>query len=178
MANDVVTDGKIGISLTTTYASISSTSTVFFPAAPGATVHTSNNGRYMFVRAQSDINAFDAVIISTYEDSAAASPIPRAVSMTTTNAAALGYAPVGFAQVAISSSNYGWVCMNGMPKVNLANGTNPKLPLYTTATAGFLSNTTVSAGYVQGIVASTSAVGATAVLCLASYPHLMTSNPV
>lgn len=176
---DFTTNGQIGIDLTATYASVSAgTTSGFPPAAPGATVHTSNNGRYMFVRAESDIAQYNAVVISSFSDSASLTPIPRAVPVTTTNAAALGYPPVGFAQVAIASSYYGWVCMNGTPRVNVAAGTNPKLPLYTTATAGTLSNTTVSAGYIQGIVAMTSAASASSPVCFANNVGLMTSNPV
>ena len=116
---DYVTDGKIGIDLTATYASTSAGSTTLFPVTPGTRVNTSNNGVYMFVRAESTINAFDAVIMSTYANSASLTPVMRAVPVTTTNAAALGFNMVGFAQTAIASSYYGWVGLNGMLKVNL-----------------------------------------------------------
>jgi hypothetical protein len=46
---DYVTDGKIGIDLTATYASTSAGSTTLFPVTPGTRVSTSNNGVYMFV---------------------------------------------------------------------------------------------------------------------------------
>lgn len=176
---DIVTDGKIGIDLTAIYASTSAGSTTTLaPAMPGARVTTTNNGVYMFVRAESDIAQFDAVVISTFADSASTTAIPRAVPVTTTNAAALGYPPVGFAQVAITSAYYGWVCLNGMPRVNLLVACQPKVPLYTTATAGKLDDTTVSAGYIQGIVANTSAASASAPYCMVNNAGLMTSNPV
>lgn len=175
---DYVTDGRIGIDLTATYASTSVGSTNILPATPGATVQTSNNGRYMFARAASTVGQYDAVIFSTFGDSASQTPVLGAVPITTTNAAALGYAPVGFAQVAVASAYFGWFCMNGLPRVNLLIACQPKVPLYTTSTPGALDDTTVSAGYVQGIVANTSATSASAPYCLASYPHLMTSNPV
>ena len=175
---DYVTDGKIGIDLTATYASTSAGSTSLFPVTPGSRVTTSNNGVYMFVRAESDIAAYDAVIMSTFADSASLTPVMRAVPVTTTNAAALGYNMVGFAQNAIASSYYGWVGINGLLKVNLLIACNPKVPLYTTATAGKLDDTTVSAGYIQGVVANTSATSASAPYCMVNNAGLMTSNPV
>ena len=175
---DYVTDGKIGIDLTATYASTSAGSTSLFPVTPGSRVTTSNNGVYMFVRAESDIAAYDAVIMSTFADSASLTPVMRAVPVTTTNAAALGYNMVGFAQNAIASSYYGWVGINGLLKVNLLIACNPKVPLYTTGTAGKLDDTTVSAGYIQGIVANTSATSASAPYCMVNNAGLMTSNPV
>ena len=175
---DYVTDGKIGIDLTATYASTSAGSTSLFPVTPGSRVTTSNNGVYMFVRAESDIAAYDAVIMSTFADSASLTPVMRAVPVTTTNAAALGYNMVGFAQNAIASSYYGWVGINGLLKVNLLIACNPKVPLYTTSTAGKLDDTTVSAGYIQGVVANTSATSASAPFCMVNNAGLMTSNPV
>ena len=175
---DYVTDGKIGIDLTATYASTSAGSTSLFPVTPGSRVTASNNGVYMFVRAESDIAAYDAVIMSTFADSASLTPVMRAVPVTTTNAAALGYNMVGFAQNAIASSYYGWVGINGLLKVNLLIACNPKVPLYTTSTAGKLDDTTVSAGYIQGIVANTSATSASAPYCMVNNAGLMTSNPV
>jgi len=175
---DYVTDGKIGIDLTATYASTSAGSTTLFPVTPGTRVNTSNNGVYMFVRAESDIAAYDAVIMSTFADSASLTPVMRAVPVTTTNAAALGYNMVGFAQNAIASSYYGWVGINGLLKVNLLIACNPKVPLYTTSTAGKLDDTTVSAGYIQGVVANTSATSASAPYCMVNNAGLMTSNPV
>lgn len=175
---DYVTDGKIGIDLTAIYASTSAGSTSLFPAKSGDMVSTTNNGRYIFARAESTVAQYDAVIFSTFGDSASATPVLRAVPITTTNAAALGYNMVGFAQVAVTSAYYGWFCINGVVKVNLLVACQPKVPLYTTATAGSLDDTTVSAGYVVGIVANTSATSASAPYCVASWPHLITSNPV
>lgn len=175
---DYVTDGKIGIDLTATYASTSAGSTSLFPVTTGTQVQASNNGRYIFARAESDIAQFDAVIFSTYADSASLTPMLRAVPITTTNAAALGYSMVGFAQTSIASSYYGWIALNGSVRVNLLGSCQPKVPLYTTATAGKLDDATVSAGYIQGIVANTSANSASAPFCIVNNPGLVTSNPV
>lgn len=179
MAADYVTDGKIGIDLTATYASTSAGSTSLWPANPGDTVRTNNEGVYVFARAQSDISTYDCVIFSTYTDSAATTPTLRAVPITTTNAAALGYNKIGFAQTSIASSYYGWIAMNGSNlRVNVLIAAQPKVPLYTTATAGKLDDATVSAGYCVGVVLNTSATSASAPFCTAQWPHLITSNPV
>jgi len=175
---DFVTDGKIGVDLTATYASTSAGSTTLFPVSVGTQVMTSNNGRYVFARAESDIAQFDAVIFSTYGDSASLTPILRANPITTALAAATGYPMVGFAQNAITSGQYGWIGLNGVLRVKLLVGCNPRVPLYTTATAGQLDDTTVSAGYIQGIVANTSATSASAPFCIVNNAGLMTSNPV
>lgn len=175
---DYVTDGKLGIDLTAIFASASGASYPALPFTPGTRVTTSNNGVYMFARAASTVNQFDCVVFSTFGDSASLTPILGAVPVTTTNAAALGYPPVGFAQVAVTSAYYGWFALNGVVRVNLAVSCNPKVPLYTTATAGVLDDATVSAGYVNGLVANTSAASASAPYCLANNVNLITSNPV
>ena len=170
---DYVTDGKIGIDLTATYASTSAGSTTLFPVTPGTRVTTSNNGVYIFARAESDIAAYDAVIMSTYADSASSTPVLRAVPVTTTNAKDLGFNMVGFAQTAIASSYYGWIGINGVLKVSLLVACQPKVPLYTTGTAGKLDDTTVSAGFIQGIVANTSATSASAPFCVVNNAGLI-----
>jgi hypothetical protein len=170
---DYITDGKIGVDLTATYASTSAGSTTLFPVTPGTRVNTTNNGVYVFARAESDISQFDAVIMSTYADSASSTPVLRAVPVTTTNAKDLGFNMVGFAQTAIASSYYGWIGINGVLQVNLLVACQPKVPLYTTATAGKLDDTTVSAGYIQGVVANTSATSASAPFCVVNNAGLM-----
>ncbi len=174
---DFVTDLKIGIDLTATYASTSAGSTILLPANPGDVVGTTRNGRYMFARADSTVSQYDCVIFNVVSDSASLTPIIRAMPITTTNAAAGGVggpgAGVGFAQVAVTSAYYGWFCINGQPRVNLLIGCNPRVPLYTTATAGSLDDTTVSAGMIQGLQANTSATSASAPFCTANYPQIM-----
>ena len=65
-------------------------------------------------------------------------------------------------------SYYGWFALNGSVRVNVAAGTQPKVLLYTTSTAGVLSGTTVSAGLVVGLTANTSAASASAPYCMAN----------
>ncbi len=170
---DFVTDGKIGIDLTAIYASTSAGSTSFFPATPGARVTGSNNSVYMFARAVSTIAQYDVVVFSVYADSASVTAVPAACPITTTNVAALGFAQVGFAQVAITSAYYGWIALQGSRlRVNCLIAAQPKVPLYTTATAGSLDDTTVSAGYVTGVVINTSATSASAPFAIINNPFV------
>jgi hypothetical protein len=169
---DYVTDGKIGIDLTATYASTSATSLTALPFTPGTRVGISNDGAAIFARAESTINQYDCVLISTFGDSASGTPILRAVPATTALAASLGFPKVGFAQVAVTSGYYAWFHVGGLPRVNLLIACQPKVPLYTTTTAGSLDDTTVSAGLIQGLVANTSATSASAPYCVATYPQL------
>ena len=94
--------------------------------------------------------------------------------MTTTNSASSKR--VGFAQTSIASGSYGWVQTGGVPVVKLAASCLPNVPLYTTATAGTLDDAVVSGGLVAGIVATVSASGATAVTCVAGYPHVLSGS--
>lgn len=181
--SDYLVGGRIGIDLTATYLSASAASTVPLPTRPGDVVFTTNNGRYIFVRAESTICTNMAVILGFYGDSAtviASAPIVRAVPLTTTNAApGTAYSnQVGFAQTSIDSARYGWIQLEGLGNCNLLIACNPKVPLYTTATAGSLDDATVSAGYVLGIMALTSATSASAPLCWFHDVHIVTSNPV
>lgn len=175
---DYVQDGKIGIDLTAVYASTSAGSVSLMPAKPGDRCNTTNNGVYMFARCASDTAQFDTVIFSSFADSASLTASQAFVPITTTNAAALGYNMIGFCQNSVASSYYTWVCVNGQPRVNTLIACQPKVPLYTTATAGKLDDATVSAGYVVGVVLNTSATSASAPYAVASWPHLITSNPV
>ena len=171
---DYVTDGKIGVDLTAIYASTSAGSSTQWPAMPGDKVLGSNNSTYMFARAESTIAAYDCVIFSTYADSAGTTPYPRAVPITTSNAASLGWAPVGFAQTAITSAYYGWIAMEGTRlKVNCLIAAQPKVPMYTTSTAGSLDDATVSAGYLVGVVLNTSATSASAPLAMIQNAHTL-----
>lgn len=175
---DFVTDGKIAVDLTATYASTSANSTAYWPATPGTRVNGNNNSVYMFARAGSTIAAYDAVIFTTLGDSASTTPTPNAVPLTIAGASAT-YGPnmIGIAQTAIASANYGWIALNGSRlKVNCLIACQPKLPLFATATAGSLDDTTVSAAEVAGIIINTSATSASAPLAFVNWPHIIGSN--
>ncbi len=164
------TSGLIGVDLTGVYASTSAASPTQLPFPPGTRVTTDGNGVAVFARAESNCSQFDVVVFSTYADSASATPILRAVPVTTTNMAALGWPQVGFAQTSVASANYAWFHLQGMVRVNCLIACQPLVPLYTTGTAGKLDDTTVSAGYIAGVVANTSATSASAPYCIVNNP--------
>jgi hypothetical protein len=144
----------IGVSLEYTDASPS--------FAVGTTVNLSDGGQAVYVRASSDVAQYSAVSVRVDN---------TVVPITTTNSA--NSKVVGFAQASIASAYYGWVQIGGKPVVKLAASCLPAVPLYTTATAGTLDDAVVSGGLVAGIVALTTASGATALTCVAGYPHVL-----
>ena len=131
--------------------------------AVGTTVNLNDGGQAVYVRASSDVAQYSAVSVR-FDNTV--------VPITTTNSA--NSKVVGFAQASIASAYYGWVQIGGKPVVKLAASCLPFVPLYTTATAGTLDDTVVSGGLVAGIVALTTASGATALTCVAGYPHVLT----
>ena len=129
----------------------------------GTTVNLDDGGQAVYVQAASAVSQYDAVAVLGDN---------TVVPLTTTNSA--NSKVVGFAQVSIAAASYGWVQIGGKPVVKLAASCNPAVPLYTTATAGTLDDAVVSGGLVAGIVALTTASGATALTCVAGYPHVLT----
>jgi len=144
-----VVSSLIGVNLTRT------DTTAVFPL--GTLVNLSDGGQAMYVKAStSALSTFGACLIG-------ANGI--AMLLTTTNAAA---APggagvrVGFAQVSIATSNYGWVQTGGSPMVELATSCAQSVPLFTTSTAGVLDDATITAGYLAGCFLQTTISTATA----------------
>ena len=129
----------------------------------GTTVNLDDGGQAIYVQAASTCATYAAVAVQVDN---------TVVPLTTTNSAASK--AVGFAQVSIASAYYGWVQLGGKPRVNVATACEPSVPLFTTATAGVLDDATVTGGLVAGIVATTSAASASAVTCIAGYPHVAT----
>jgi len=151
----VSTSGVIGVALGNT-----DTSPQF---NVGTSVNLDDGGQAVYVQAASAVALYDAVSVRFNN---------TVVPISTTNSA--NSKAVGFAQVSIAASEYGWVQIGGKPVVKLAASCLPFVPLYTTATAGTLDDALVSGGLVAGIVAVTTASGATALTCVAGYPHVLT----
>jgi hypothetical protein len=150
----VSTSGVIGVALGNT-----DTSPQF---NVGTSVNLDDGGQAVYVQAASAVAQYDAVSVR-FDNTV--------VPITTTNSA--NSKAVGFAQTSIASAAYGWVQIGGKPVVKLAASCLPAVPLYTTATAGTLDDAAVSGGLVAGIVAVTTASGATALTCVAGYPHVL-----
>lgn len=130
------------------------------PKVPvGTTVTLSDGGEAMYVRATSTIAQYDACIIINTSSATGASI--GCVPVTTTNA--LTSQRIAFAQTAIASADYGWVHLKGNDiRVKTLIACQPAVPLFTTATAGSLDDTVVTAGYCLGVVLMTSATSASA----------------
>ena len=132
--------------------------------ATGTVVNLNDGGQALYVQAASEVSQYMAVAVLADN---------TVVPLTTTNAATSKR--IGFAQASIVSAQYGWVQVGGVPVVKLAASCLPNVPLFTTATAGTLDDATVSGngvGLVVGIVATATASGATAITCVAGYPHV------
>jgi hypothetical protein len=125
----------------------------------GTIVDVSDGARAIYVQATSTIAQYDAVIVINTSSAAGASI--GCVPVTTTNA--LTSQRLAFAQTAIASSSYGWVHLSGNSiRVKALIACQPAVPLFTTATAGSLDDTTVTAGYCLGVVLMSSATSASA----------------
>lgn len=117
----------------------------------GTQVQCDNAALFEYVYAKSTVAVYDAVCIST---SGNAQPVSTAL--------AVSIKKIGFAQVAITSAQYGWVARSGNNiRVNVAANCAAGAQLYTTATAGVLDDAVVTAALVAGLTAVTSISTAT-----------------
>ena len=149
----------VGTSLTSTYASGTTP-----PMVPGTMLLATEGGEYMMVRATSTIAQYDACVIINTSSATGASI--GCVPVTTTNGATSSR--LCFAQTAITSGDYGWVALKGNNlRVKTLIACQPGVPLFTTATAGSLDDTIVSAGYCMGVTLMSSATSASAPPCVA-----------
>jgi len=152
----IITTGTVTVDLT-----INDT-TARFPV--GNVVQVSDGGKAMYVTATKTINQYDAVIIINTASAAGASIgcVPASTGVAATSPR------LAFAQTAMAINTYGWVMLESNNiRVNVAASAQPAVPLFTTATAGVLDVTTVSAGYCAGVIAMSSAASASAVPCVA-----------
>jgi hypothetical protein len=111
---------------------------------------------WVFVYANEDLAQYDAVYIpSTY----------RAVKLTGNVATVAGNANnagfIGFAQVAFTSGEYGFVMTSGVGNVRIAGSCTANIMLYTTDTAGVLDDATASSSHfqLQGVLLTTTNQG-------------------
>lgn len=131
-----------GIDFTQTYAV--SVLTPEYPGLPfpaGMRALALNGAEYVFVTASSIITANQAVGIEQSTNTAA--PLTKAMADAGREIAA--------APVAIASGSSGWVQTKGAASITLKNSCLPNVPLYTTASAGMLDDTSDSQTRVYGI---------------------------
>jgi hypothetical protein len=166
-----------GISLTTIYAPVSQTAPTSpeYPGLPfkvGQYAQGANGTRYMFCLSTAGCTANQALGITE-----STITLSSAAVVTTYDAAALtkGLADqgcmFGVAVTAITATYYGWVLVSGPAYVTLKNSCLPNVPLYTTATAGMLDDTSASQTRIYGIRArDTSTASGAAKICWISNP--------
>lgn len=126
------------------------------------TISTGTDGtEWIYVQAGEAVTQYDCVAIDENF---------QMLKMTKTLADA-GQRP-GFAQVAFSDNDLGWVALSGSNiKVNALTSCQPDVQLYTTGTAGKLDDTAASQTAIRGVVAISSATaGTTALEVIASNP--------
>jgi hypothetical protein len=139
-----ITTNMAGVNLSTTYTG-TTTDGANAPFKLGTLVEGTDGSRWVFVQAGAAITQYYTVAIDENF---------QAVHITSTLAKA-GYG-VGFAQVAFSDNDFGWVCVHagGNISVRLAASCAADVQLYTTATAGVLDDTATStACLLRGVVA-------------------------
>lgn len=124
---------------------------------------TDNAGNmYRFVQCASNATISRYAVVQINGSNVAA-PLTAALAL---NAGELGIAT----DTAISSNEYGWVCVSGRVQALVGGSCNPNVPIYTTDTAGAVDDATASASqhHIFGLRAAATNSGATAsnVLCV------------
>lgn len=162
-----LTDGHIGVDLTSTFAGTGTSNDEGSPFTVGERALGNDGTEWMYVHAATAITQYDAVgVDENYEASAL------------TKAMADDGWQVGFAQIAASDNDFFWLCMGGSNvKVRVAASCAADVSLYTTATAGVLDDTSGSQTVVNGVTAVTagSAGGVSAVEFIGRAVHVQTA---
>lgn len=139
-----------GINFSATYTPYDQTavsSSTNSPDNPGPpfTVGTQAFGtlgsKWIFVKAASAITI--SQVVGVDQTTSFAAPLTKAMA----DAARL----IGIAPTAIGSGVYGWIQLTGAGSATLKNACLPNVPLYTTASAGMLDDTSASQTRVYGI---------------------------
>jgi hypothetical protein len=130
----------------------------------GTTVEGTDGTEWIFVQANGAITQFDAVGIDENYQAAAL-----------TKAMADDGWGVGFAQVAFSDNEYGWVATKGTDiGCNLLINCAADVALYTTGTAGKLDDTSTSQTKIDGVVSVSTITAATSAEIIATHPKSTT----
>lgn len=155
------TDGTVGVDFSTTTAGTTTDGeNALFSL--GTRVTGTDGTSWVYVQASAAITQYDAVAIT---ENFQATPLTKAL-------ADAGHM-VGFAQVAFSDNDLGWVAVNGTNiTCRVAGSCAADVQLYTTGNAGILDDTSASQTLIRGVVAvtanSTSAASTSEVI--ATYP--------
>lgn len=164
-----------GVDFTVIYAPINVALTPELPGlpfVPGTRVFGSAGSVWMFVSSASGLtaNQWCGITESTVTLSTAAI-VPTYAAEALTKSLADQGCIIGVAPTAITATYYGWVQINGPAYGNLKNSCLPNVPLYTTASAGMLDDTSASQTRIYGVRArDTSTASGAAKICWISNP--------
>lgn len=166
-----------GVDFTAIYAPVSQTapadpSNPGLPFTVGLRVFGSGGSVWMFCLSTAGTTANQAVGIteSTITLSTAAI-VPTYDASPLTKSLADQGCVIGVTPTAITATYYGWVQIGGPAYITLKNSCLPNVPLYTTASAGMLDDTSASQTRVYGIRArDTSTASGAAKICWISNP--------
>ena len=134
--------------------------------ALGTTVKGSDGTEWVYVQASGAITQYDTVGIDENYQAAAV-----------TKAIVDDGHGIGFAQVAFTDNDYGWIAKSGTNiQARVATGCLPDVALYTSGTAGVIDDDASGQTKIDGIVAVTtgSASGVASVEVIATYPRSAT----
>lgn len=155
-----------GVNLTNTFTSLTSDPGNVLSYKVGDTVAGTDGSLWQFVKAETAITQYDCVAI---DESGNAQPITKSLADQQLR--------IGFAQVAISNTHYGWVALYGSAlsvrvQLSCAADTN----LYTTGTAGILDDTSTTQTLIAGVVITTAAdtTGPQAETARINFPRALT----
>ncbi len=165
-----------GIDLTQIFAPVNITTAPEYPGLPfrvGTVVVGQNGSKYMFVLSTAGLTANQAagVTESTITAPSTVAIVPTYDAAALTKSLADQGCVFAVAPVAITATYYGWVLIQGPAYVTLKNSCLPNVPLYTTASAGMLDDTSASQTRIYGIRArDTSTASGAAKICWISNP--------
>lgn len=125
----------------------------------GQVVRLDNGGEAVLVQAGSEIAQYNAVLIG--ENNAATNLVSASIAQGT------GSGQIGWAQVSIASSKFGWVQTRGKMVGKVAANCQDHVLLFSSDTGGVVDDVTVSVGFLPGVQALTSVTTASAVTILA-----------
>lgn len=157
-----VTDGKAGIDLTALVAG-TTTDGAGAPHALGTRVTASDGSAWLMVQAGAAITQYSWVAIDE-----------NFQAVMGTKALADAGHQVGFAQVAFTDNDFGWVCVHGPGNINVRALAScaADVQLYTSGTAGALDDTSASQTLIRGVVLVAAATNTASTReCIAVYPN-------
>lgn len=122
----------------------------------------SKDAEYMYVRAEGTITQYDAVAIDENYDAVALTKALADVGHT-----------IGFAQVAFTDEDYGWVALMGRNiNCRLASACVADVALFTTGSAGVLDDISTSQTKIQGVHSVDTITNGAGSAIIANYPHI------